>query len=249
MKIEPIIGMEIHVELATRSKMFSRSANVAHAAYEDALPNTLTDPTVLALPGALPVMNREAVEQSMMVGLALGCTINRLSRWDRKSYFYPDLPKAYQISQYDLALCIEGSFEFPVTDELGRPAGEDCRHIVRIRRAHLEEDAGKLSHELPGGGSIDGSLVDLNRAGTPLLEIVTEPDLTSADEAVSFGKALRQLCRFLGVTQGVMQRGHMRFEPNINCRLTFDDGRVVTTPIVEVKNLNSFRALRGAIEY
>jgi aspartyl-tRNA(Asn)/glutamyl-tRNA(Gln) amidotransferase subunit B len=234
------IGMEIHVELATRSKMFSRSANVAHPDNYDAAPNTLVDPVVAALPGVLPVMNKEAVEMTMMVGMALNCTIADFSKWDRKNYFYPDLPKGYQISQYDLPLCFDGELRFPGADGSIRRVG--------IIRAHLEEDTGKLGHELPGGKPYDGSLVDLNRAGTPLLEIVTHPDLTSAEDTVTFGKELRNICRFLGVSEGVMQRGHMRFEPNVNVIIDTDDGRQHATPIVEIKNLNSFRALRAAIE-
>jgi aspartyl-tRNA(Asn)/glutamyl-tRNA(Gln) amidotransferase subunit B len=236
-----MIGMEIHVELATRSKMFTRSANVAHPEYYEAPPNSLVDPVVAALPGVLPVMNKRAVELSMMVGLALNCNIAPISKWDRKNYYYPDLPKGYQISQYDLPLCFDGEMTITMDD------GTEKR--VGIIRAHLEEDTGKLGHELPGGHHYDGSLVDLNRAGTPLLEIVTQPDITSADEAVLFGKELRNICRFLNVTEGIMQRGHMRFEPNINVIITTEDGHEYATPIVEVKNLNSFRAVRGAIEY
>lgn len=235
------VGLEIHVELQTRSKMFTRTPNVAHPDFENSAPNTLVDPVVAALPGTLPVMNRAAVEMSMLVGLSLGCEIARFSKWDRKNYYYPDLPKGYQISQYDLPLCHDGEFTI-------RSASGDDRRIG-IVRAHLEEDTGKLGHELPGGGRFQGSLVDLNRAGTPLLEIVTHPDFDQAQDVVTFGQDLRQLCRFLGVTQGVMQRGHMRFEPNINLEMDLEDGRTICTPIVEVKNLNSFRAVRGAIEY
>ncbi len=233
--------MEVHVELATRSKMFSRSANAAHPEHYDNPPNTLIDPVVAALPGALPVMNRLAVEMAMMVGMALGCTIARFSKWDRKNYFYPDLPKGYQISQYDLPLCGSGALDIP-GDGVGT-------RRVRIIRVHLEEDTGKLGHELPGGRPCDGSLVDLNRAGTPLLEIVTHPDLTSAAEAVTFARELRNICRFLGASEGVMQRGHIRFEPNVNVIIADADGREHATPIVEIKNLNSFRAVRDAIEF
>lgn len=236
-----VVGMEIHVELATRSKMFTRTANVAHPEYFDAEPNSQIDPIVAALPGTLPVMNKRAVEMAMKVGLALQCTIAAFSKWDRKNYFYPDLPKGYQISQYDLPLCADGAIDIPL------PTGEMKR--IGIIRAHLEEDTGKLGHELPGGHRYDGSLVDLNRAGTPLLEIVTMPDIESAEEAVVFGKELRNLCRFLGVTEGIMQRGHMRFEPNINVIITTEEGQTHRTPIVEVKNLNSFRAVKGAIEH
>ncbi|MAJ45695.1 MAG: glutaminyl-tRNA synthase (glutamine-hydrolyzing) subunit B [Planctomycetes bacterium TMED75] len=235
------VGLEIHVELQTRSKMFTRTPNVAHPDFEGAEPNTLVDPVVAALPGTLPVMNKSAVEMSMLVGLALGCEISRFSKWDRKNYYYPDLPKGYQISQYDLPLCEGGSFT--INSVSGAP------RRIGITRAHLEEDTGKLGHELPGGRPFQGSLVDLNRAGTPLLEIVTEPDFDDGRDVVHFAQELRSLCRFLGVTQGVMQRGHMRFEPNINLEMELEDGRLIKTPIVEVKNLNSFRAVLGAIEY
>jgi len=235
------VGMEIHVELATASKMFSRSANIAHPDNWDAPPNTLVDPVVLGLPGALPVMNTQAVELSMMVGLALNCSISPYSRWDRKNYFYPDLPKGYQISQYDLPLCFDGELDYTAADGSDKSVG--------IIRAHLEEDTGKLGHELPGGHHYDGSLVDLNRAGTPLLEIVTHPDIEDADDAVAFCKELRNICRFLGVSECVMQRGQMRFEPNINVIIVTEDGHEYATPVVEVKNLNSFKAVKGAVEH
>lgn len=238
--VRPIIGLEVHVELATRSKMFSRSANPSYSSDIEPEPNTMTDPTVLGLPGALPVMNLEAVEMSAAVGLALGCTIARFSKWDRKNYFYADMPKAYQISQYDLPLCAGGHVEL---------RGRSGPMRVGIIRAHLEEDAGKLLHEAPGGHAIDHSIVDLNRAGTPLLEIVTEPDFDHAEDVVAFCRWLRRVCVFLGVTRGVMQRGHIRFEPNINTELTLRDGRQVRTPITEVKNLNSFKSVKGAIEH
>ncbi|MCH2140228.1 MAG: Asp-tRNA(Asn)/Glu-tRNA(Gln) amidotransferase subunit GatB [Phycisphaerales bacterium] len=239
--IQTIVGMEIHVELSTKTKMFSRSPNLAHPDHYDAEPNTLCDPVSLALPGALPTMNREAVEMAMLVGTALGCRIPDRCFWDRKNYFYPDLPKGYQISQYQHPLCAEGAVEIPMN------AGGTGS--IRITRAHLEEDTGKSGHELPGGVKTDGSIIDFNRAGTPLLEIVTEPDLTCAEDAVTFGRELRAICRALGVTEGIMQRGHMRFEPNINVEITFEDGSTIATPIVEIKNLNSFRAVQGAIEY
>ena len=235
-----IVGLEIHVELSTRTKMFTRAPNVAHPENYNAAPNTLVDPVVLALPGVLPVMNKRAVELSISVGLALHCTIARHSTWDRKNYFYPDLPKGYQISQYGDPLCREGFHDLRTADSTKR---------IGIIRAHLEEDTGKLSHELPGGLPAEGSLVDFNRAGTPLLEIVTSPDFASADETVAFAAELRDICRFLGATEGIMQKGHMRFEPNVNLALTLDDGSEVRTPIVEIKNLNSFRAVKGAIEF
>src|SRR5688572_20479334 len=151
-----MIGMEIHVELATRSKMFTRVASVGHPENYDAPPNSLIDPVVAALPGTLPVMNKRAVEMAMMVGLALNCQVAKFSKWDRKHYFYPDLPKGYQISQYDLPLCFDGEVSFHGADGELKQIG--------IIRAHLEEDTGKLGHELPGGLHYDGSLVDLNRA-------------------------------------------------------------------------------------
>jgi aspartyl-tRNA(Asn)/glutamyl-tRNA(Gln) amidotransferase subunit B len=235
------VGLEIHIELATRTKMFTRVPNAAHPSHYDEAPNTLIDPVVCALPGALPVMNKAAVEMSMMVGLALGCGIARYSKWDRKNYYYPDLPKGYQISQYDLPLCHDGNVEIP--------AAAGGTRAIGIIRAHLEEDTGKLGHELPGGHHYAGSLVDLNRAGTPLLEVVTAPDFDCADDVVTFAEELRNICRFLGVTEGIMQKGHMRFEPNINMVLELENGDVVKTPVVEVKNLNSFRAVKGAIEH
>lgn len=244
---ELIIGLEVHVELATASKVFTGAGNPA-GGVEAEVPNTLIDRVVLALPGTLPVMTRESIESSMLVGLSLGCEVGGVTHWDRKSYLYPDLPKGYQISQYDHPICRDGMMTVFPENVRGVV---DLKHpqTVRILRAHLEEDAGKLMHDAPGGGAIDFSIVDYNRAGTPLLEIVTEPDLRSADEAVGFARQLRLLCRHLGVSACVMQEGQIRFEPNINMRLTLDDGSVVATPIVEVKNLNSFRSVRGAIEY
>jgi aspartyl-tRNA(Asn)/glutamyl-tRNA(Gln) amidotransferase subunit B len=238
------VGLEIHVELATRTKMWTRVANPACPETPEASPNTLIDPVVLALPGTLPTPNQGAIEMSMLVGMALGCQIAERTKWDRKSYYYPDLPKNYQISQYDLPLCFDGGVDLPL--EIG---GEVRHKRVGIIRAHLEEDAGKLLHEAPGGGRIDHSIVDYNRAGTPLLEIVTQPDFDTAEEVVAFARFLRNICRFLGVSEGIMQKGHMRFEPNINTILTLEGGREVRTPIVEIKNLNSFKALQGAIEY
>jgi aspartyl-tRNA(Asn)/glutamyl-tRNA(Gln) amidotransferase subunit B len=206
-----LVGMEIHVQLATQSKMFTGAANGFGGE-----PNAQVDEVVLGLPGTLPVMNKRAVEYSIKVGLALGCQIAKHTKWDRKSYYYPDLPKNYQISQYDLPLCYEG--QFTITGEDGQPK------TVRIRRAHLEEDAGKLMHDAPGGYAIDHSIVDLNRAGTPLLEIVTEPDLSSPKDVATFGQELQKLVQFLGVSEAQMQMGHMRFEPNIKLHITDDAG-------------------------
>ena len=239
LKTTLVVGMEIHVELDTRSKIWTDAPNVAHPDFLNSEPNTLLSPVVIGMPGTLPVINEQAVEMSILVGLALNCEIAKHTKWDRKSYWYPDLPKNYQISQYDEPICGEGAVEIPDGDDI---------KTIRITRAHLEEDAGKLLHEPPGGGFCDGSLVDLNRAGTPLLEIVTEPDFNTADQAVAFGQMLRDICRHLGVTQGIMQKGHMRFEPNINVIIE-KDGETFKTPIAEVKNLNSFKAVHGAIMY
>ena len=235
-EIKVLIGLEIHVQLATASKMFTGVANGFGGE-----PNTQVDPVVLGLPGVLPVMNKRAVEHSIKAGLALGCRIAHFTKWDRKSYYYPDLPKNYQISQYDLPLCGEGVFE--IIDEAGRPMP------IRIRRAHLEEDAGKLMHDAPGGYPIDHSIVDLNRAGTPLLEIVTEPDFTTAKQVATFGQELQKLVQYLGISEAQMQMGHMRFEPNINVHITDQDGKVHKTAITEIKNLNSFSVLERATDY
>jgi len=229
--IRPIIGLEIHVQLATKTKMFC-SCPLAFGAE----PNSRVCPVCLGMPGVLPVMNRLAVEYSIRTGLALNCTVSSFSKWDRKSYYYPDLPKNYQISQYDLPLCHDGAFDVPTG-----VAGETRR--VGIIRAHLEEDAGKNLHERPGI-----TQVDLNRTGTPLLEIVTQPDLASAEEAYNFCVELQRLVVYLGVSEANMQKGQMRFEPNVNVAITYE-GTEYRTPISEVKNLNSFRAVRDAISY
>jgi aspartyl-tRNA(Asn)/glutamyl-tRNA(Gln) amidotransferase subunit B len=230
-----LVGMEIHVQLDTASKMFTGAANGFGGE-----PNSQVDEQVLGLPGVLPVMNKKAVEYAIKAGLALGCRIATHTKWDRKSYYYPDLPKNYQISQYDLPLCCEGTF--PLTLDNGSVK------VVRIRRAHLEEDAGKLMHEAPGGFHIDYSIVDLNRAGTPLLEIVTEPDLSSGREVAAFGQELQKIVQFLGVSRAQMQMGHMRFEPNINVHITDETGQVHKTAITEIKNLNSFSVLERATD-
>lgn len=228
-----LVGLEIHVQLATKSKMFTAARNGFGGE-----PNTQVDPVVLGLPGVLPVMNKRAIEFAIMAGLALNCEIAKFTKWDRKSYYYPDLPKNYQISQYDIPLCGQGTYELPLEDGTSRS--------IRIRRAHLEEDAGKLMHEAPGGYHIDWSIVDLNRAGTPLLEIVTEPDFASARDVALFGQELQKMVQFLGISEGQMQMGHMRFEPNINVHITDQDGKVHKTAITEIKNLNSFSVLEKA---
>jgi len=221
--------MEIHVHLATATKLFC-----ACPVRYDAPPNSCVCEVCLGHPGSLPMLNRRAFELALLTGLSLNCEIARHTKWDRKSYYYPDMPKNYQISQYDLPLANKGWFEFDVD---GAPKR------VRVRRAHLEEDAGKNIHDTPGC-----TLVDLNRAGTPLLEIVTEPDIESAEEAYVFCTELQRLIVHLGVGEANMQKGQMRFEPNVNLAIEAE-GREFRTPISEVKNLNSFRSVRQAIEY
>ncbi|MFQ5424430.1 MAG: Asp-tRNA(Asn)/Glu-tRNA(Gln) amidotransferase subunit GatB [Phycisphaerae bacterium] len=230
MDIRPIIGLEIHVQLATRTKMFC-GCPVEFAAQ----PNSRVCPVCLGLPGTLPVINRRACELAVKAGLALGCRVADFTKWDRKSYYYPDMPKNYQISQYDLPLSHDGRFEIPLPDGSLKPVG--------IIRAHLEEDAGKSLHE-----GLNHTRVDLNRAGTPLLEIVTRPDLDNADATYTFCVELQRLVRYLGISEADMQKGHMRFEPNVNVAITCD-GVEYRTPISEIKNLNSFRSVRGAIRY
>ncbi|MEN6386690.1 MAG: Asp-tRNA(Asn)/Glu-tRNA(Gln) amidotransferase subunit GatB [Phycisphaerales bacterium] len=224
-----IVGLEIHVQLATRTKMFCGCELVFAGR-----PNSRVCPVCLGLPGALPVMNRQAVEFSILTATALNCKIAEFTKWDRKSYYYPDLPKNYQISQYDLPIGSDGFIEIPL--------GDGTSKKIRIRRAHLEEDAGKNIHS----GSY--SQVDLNRAGTPLLEIVTEPDMNSPEEVRLLAIELQRIVRFLGVSEADMQKGHMRFEPNINLHIV-KDGTVFKTPISEVKNLNSFKALERSVAY
>ncbi len=226
----PVIGLEIHVELATKTKMFCRCRN-----HFGDPPNTNVCPICIGMPGVLPVMNRQAVEYSIKVALALKCKVARFTKWDRKSYYYPDLPKNYQISQYDQPLGGNGCLEVPLAD------GESKE--IRILRVHLEEDAGKNIHDHPAHTS-----VDLNRAGVPLLEIVSEPDMNSVEEVLVYARAMHRLVRWLGVSKANMQMGHMRFEPNINLHIT--SGRqTCKTPIVEIKNLNSFRALERTVQY
>ncbi|MFP3936764.1 MAG: Asp-tRNA(Asn)/Glu-tRNA(Gln) amidotransferase subunit GatB [Phycisphaerae bacterium] len=229
-QILPVIGLEIHVELATATKMFCRCRN----AFGDP-PNTNVCPVCIGLPGSLPVMNRRAVELAMKVGFALDCEVAGFTKWDRKNYYYPDLPKNYQISQYDLPLAENGRLEIPLSD--------GSTHTVRVLRAHLEEDAGKNVHSAAAHTG-----VDLNRAGVPLLEIVSEPDMHSVEQVLGYARAMHRLVRWLGASAANMQMGQMRFEPNINLHIT-RDGMTCKTPIVEVKNLNSFRALERTVAF
>jgi aspartyl-tRNA(Asn)/glutamyl-tRNA(Gln) amidotransferase subunit B len=227
MDYEAIIGMEVHVHLLTRSKMFCG----CDADVFGAPPNTHVCPVCTGMPGSLPVINRRAVEFTIMTGLALHCQVAESTLWERKSYFYPDLPKGYQISQYQLPLTYGGWLEIEVD-------GQDRR--INIRRAHLEEDTGKLFH-------VNGvSLIDYNRCGVPLLEIVTEPDLRSADEAYAYLTKLRTILRYLGVSSGDMEKGAMRCEANISLRPIGSSQFGTKT---EIKNLNSFRAVKLALDY
>ncbi|MEZ6058951.1 MAG: Asp-tRNA(Asn)/Glu-tRNA(Gln) amidotransferase subunit GatB [Planctomycetaceae bacterium] len=232
-----IIGLEVHTQLKTASKLFCGCANE----FNPDQPNTQTCPVCLGLPGSLPVMNRHAFELSVKTALALNCTIPHFTKWDRKQYYYPDLPKAYQISQYDLPFSQHGWLEIAGDD----PNREPRR--IRITRAHLEEDAGKNIHDDSGRGG--DSHVDLNRTGTPLLEIVSEPDLRSASEARRYLEDLRTLLLFIGVSDCNMQEGSLRCDANVNLHITGDDGSTIATPIVELKNMNSFRNVELAIEY
>ncbi len=229
MKYQPIIGMEVHVELSTNSKMFCGCS----ADFFGVAPNTHVCPVCLGMPGTLPVINQKAVEYTIMTGLALNCQIQPHNVFARKNYFYPDLPKGYQISQYELPLCLNGYVDIETEES-------DTPKRIRVRRAHLEEDTGKLTHVN------NHSLVDLNRAGVPLLEIVTEADIHSADEAYAYVTKLRQLVRYLGVSSGDMEKGAMRCEVNLS--LTDPETGEWGTK-VEVKNLNSFRSVRNAIAY
>jgi aspartyl-tRNA(Asn)/glutamyl-tRNA(Gln) amidotransferase subunit B len=227
---EPVIGLEIHAELLTKSKMFCRCS----AAYSEApAPNTLLCPVCTALPGAMPVVNQKAVEQAIMVGLALNCTINPMNQFARKNYFYPDLPKGYQISQYDLPVASDGWLDIPDGSK-----GETRR--VRVRRAHLEEDTAKLFHQ----GKY--TLVDYNRAGVPLLEIVSEPDIHSVEVVLAYATKIRAILRYLGVNSGDMEKGALRFEANVSVRPT---GTFELRTRTEIKNLNSFRSLTHASAY
>ena len=227
---ETIIGIECHVELATRSKMFCGCS----ATWFGAPPNTLTCPVCLGLPGALPVPNRKAIELSIAAGIALHCETPKNSKFDRKNYMYPDLPKGYQISQYDLPLSTNGSLEIPGDD--GRPKR------VGIIRAHLEEDTGSLLH------AAGATLIDFNRSGVPLLEIVSAPDLRSARESVAYLELLRERLVYAGVALFKLEEGGARFDVNVSIRFS-EDGQTRWPPLSEIKNLNSFRALEDAVAF
>ena len=231
-----VIGLEVHVQLQTQTKLFCGCITTFGSP-----PNTQVCPTCLGLPGSLPVMNRRAFDLSLRAALALNCKIALFTKWDRKNYFYPDLPKGYQISQFDLPFSYEGYLE--VCD----PKGAFKPRTVRITRVHLEEDAGKSMHD-EAAGTAD-SRIDLNRTGTPLCEIVTEPDLRSAEEARAWLNELKLLLVYLGVSDCNMQEGSLRVDANVNLHIPQEEGRIAKTPIVEIKNMNSFRSVERALIY
>jgi len=232
MKYQAVIGLEVHAQAHTRSKMYCACPVVEDTG--ELPPNTYVCPICLAFPGTLPVVNRRAVDVGMRTALALNCTIHAVNVFARKSYFYPDLPKGYQISQYALPLATQGYLEIDT---------ESGARKIGITRVHLEEDTGKLYHR---GNAV---LVDFNRAGVPLLEIVSEPDMRSVEEVRAYATALRDILVYVGVNPGDMEKGAMRFEANISLRLTELAGSDEFGTRVEVKNLNSFRALSQAITY
>ncbi|HMC93577.1 MAG TPA: Asp-tRNA(Asn)/Glu-tRNA(Gln) amidotransferase subunit GatB, partial [Polyangia bacterium] len=224
---EVVIGLEVHVQLATKSKIFSWSS----AAF-GAEPNTHTDPVCLGLPGTLPVLNRAAVDSAVRLGLAAGCTIRTRCRFARKHFFYADLPKGFQISQFDEPICDGGAIKFRLHGEL---------RTVALTRIHLEEDTGKNIHAAAGV-----SFVDYNRAGVPLCEIVSEPDIRSAEEAAEYVRAVRSLVRYLGIGDGNMEEGSLRCDANVSLRLA---GAAAYGTKAEIKNMNSFKNVRDAIEH
>ncbi|HEX5590639.1 MAG TPA: Asp-tRNA(Asn)/Glu-tRNA(Gln) amidotransferase subunit GatB, partial [Candidatus Limnocylindrales bacterium] len=229
---EPVIGIEVHCQLRTASKMFCGCST----AYDGAAPNSHTCPVCLGLPGALPVINRRAVELVLATGAAIGARTPDHTRWDRKNYFYPDLPKGYQISQYDLPLAAMGSLTIDTSDG---------PFTIRITRAHLEEDTAKLVHA-PGPGGDRISLVDFNRSGVPLMEIVTEPDVRTAEQARRYAEELQLLLRTIGASDADMERGQLRVEANVSLRAR---GTEAFGTRVEVKNMNSFRSVERAVTF
>lgn len=242
----PIIGLEIHVQLKTASKLFCSCST------EDAEPNSNVCEICLAYPGSMPNLNLEGVRKAIMAGLALNCNIANITAWDRKSYMYPDLFKGYQISQYDRPICYNGDVEFVVRSRKNYYSSDAYIKRIGIFRAHLEEDTAKSTHEG------DFTYIDANKAGIPLLEIVTKPELYSVDEAVSFAKKVRDLMRWFDISECDMEKGHMRFDanisicvsdPNIRSKRYEEWGEIFFTPIVEIKNLNSFGNLEAALEY
>ncbi|EKP13428.1 MULTISPECIES: Asp-tRNA(Asn)/Glu-tRNA(Gln) amidotransferase subunit GatB [Leptospira] len=231
-EFETIIGLEVHAQLNTESKIFSTSATKFGSP-----PNSQTNPVCLGLPGALPVLNESALEKAIMAGIAFGCDISLFTKFDRKNYFYPDLPKGYQISQFDKPICTGGGVTFTIK-------GEESSRYVRLTRIHMEEDAGKLIHS--ADPNIPQSYVDLNRAGTPLIEIVSEPDMRSSDEAYYYLNSLKSILKYIRVSDCNMEEGSLRCDANVSIRPKGSD-KFGTR--VEIKNLNSFKAVKAAIDY
>ena len=255
-KYEVVIGCEIHTQLITKTKAFCACEN-----RYGGMPNTRVCPVCLGLPGAMPRISKGYVELGAVAGLALNCNIAKFTKFDRKHYFYPDLAKGYQITQYDIPLCTDGYVDLPMSkypddEKLGGAKcrsknfkGEDCivengkYRRVRVERIHLEEDVGKSLH-LQG----NHSYIDYNRCGTPLVEIVTKPDMTSPEEAALFMETVQEILRYVKVTNGNLEEGNMRCDANINLNV-WEDGKLYHTPISEIKNLNSFRAIKDACTY
>src|SRR5438132_7769836 len=239
---EVVIGLEVHAQLLTRSKMFcSCSTDYANAA-----PNTHVCPVCMGMPGVLPVINQQAVAYTIMTALALNCSIPERAKFDRKNYPYPDLMKGYQISEYDMPICINGYMDVPAErSDDGSQGSEGGVRRIRVQRVHLEEDTARLLHRDDGSGE-PYSLVDANRAGMPLMEIVTEPDARSPAEALAYLMKLRQILRYLGVSEANMEEGNFRCEPNLSLR---PRGASQFGAKVELKNLNSFRAAFRGMEF
>lgn len=234
-----VIGLEVHVQLLTRTKLFCGCRNQFGLP-----PNTATCPVCLGMPGSLPVMNATAFRLALKAALALNCRIAAFTKWDRKNYYYPDLPKNYQISQYDLPFSHDGWLEINTHPD---PKKGFTPKKIGIIRAHLEEDAGKNTHDESGRGG--DSRVDLNRTGTPLLEIVSQPDMNSPEEAIAYLEEIRLMLREIGVSDCEMQEGSLRCDANVNIHVPQPDGSHHATPLVEIKNVNSFRAVGRAIAY
>jgi len=234
-----VIGLEIHVQLLTQTKLFCGCKNQFGLP-----PNTATCPVCLGLPGSLPVMNRRAFDLALRAALALNCGIAGFTKWDRKNYYYPDLPKNYQVSQYDLPFSHDGWLEINIAKDVKK---DYTPKKIGIIRAHLEEDAGKNLHDESGKGG--DTLVDLNRTGTPLLEIVSQPDMRTPEEAIAYLEEVRLMLREIGVSDCEMQEGSLRCDANVNIHVPQADGKPHATPLVEIKNLNSFKAVGRAIAY